>query len=231
MKRLFVILLMTLVLALPLFSIAGKVSYIEGQVMINYAMAELRQEVREGDFISTQKGKLEITLDDGTLVRVGPESKVYMESLKEEKGRKKVSIKVALGRFWTKVKKLVAKDEYNVSFRTGTAGVRGTVYRIDQYADDSAQLFVYDGKVEVRGEKPSGGTDQMPAVAAEIDGPVEIEGPQEVSMEEWVKIVKRLNRIAISPEGVPTDPAEFDLEKDKQDPWVQWNLQRDGMND
>ncbi|HDZ24528.1 MAG TPA: hypothetical protein ENH70_08335 [Desulfobacteraceae bacterium] len=230
MKRLFMISFITLVLVVPLLAITGKVTYIEGQVMINYGVVELRQEVHEGDFIATRKGKVEITLNDGTLVRVGPDSRVYMESLKEEKGRKKVSIKVALGRFWTKVKKLVAKDEYNVSFRTGTAGVRGTVYRIDQYADDSARLFVYDGKVEVRGEKPLSGTDQMPAVPAEIDGPVEIEGPKEVTMEEWVKIVKRLNRIAISPEGIPTDPEEFDLEKDKKDPWVLWNLKRDGVS-
>lgn len=231
MKRLLLISFVIFALAVPLFAISGKVSYIEGQVMINYAVAELRQEVREGDFISIQKGKLEITLDEGTLVRVGPDSKIYMESLKEEKGRKKVSIKVTLGRFWTKVKRLVSKDEYNVSFRTGTAGVRGTVYRLDQYADDSAQLFVYDGKVEVRGEKPSEGADQMPAIPAEIDGPVEIEGPKEVSMEEWVKIVKQLNRIAISPEGVPTDPVEFDPEKDRQDPWVSWNLERDKVSE
>ncbi|HDS03679.1 MAG TPA: hypothetical protein ENN72_08245 [Firmicutes bacterium] len=229
MKRLLIFLLSVFAFSVSLMAMKGKVTYIEGYAQVNYAPAELRQIVQQGDYIQTHRGKIEIALNDGTLVRIGPDSKVYFESLTEEKGKKKVSIKVTLGRFWTKVKKLVARDEYNVTFRTGTAGVRGTVYRLDQFEDNSARLFVYDGRVEVKGERPVFEKDPSLLEPQEINGPVEIEGPREVSMEEWVKIVEKLNVIAISSQGSPTEPAPFDAEEDKKDPWVQWNLERDAL--
>ncbi len=226
-KNLLMIAVFVLLCAASASALSGKVTYKEGNTFINYAVPKLRQCVNEGDLISTEKGRMEITLEDGSIVRIGEHSRIYFEKLRYEEKNKKISIKVTLGRFWTKVKKLVKGDDYNVSFRTGTAGVRGTSYRIDQFADDSALLNVYTGTVAVAGKRPAADTASDAQDVHEISGPEEVQGPSEITMEEWVKIVESMNSISVDAGGNPTEPEPFDIEKDREDPWVNWNLKRD----
>ncbi len=211
-----------------IWAIEGIVTFIDGKAQVNYAPVKLRQKIKEKDYITTNNGKLEITLSTGTIVRVGENSAIHFEKLNENQGKRTVSVRVALGKFWTKVKKLTGNDEYNVSFRTGTAGVRGTVYRIDQMKDNSADLFVYEGSVEVKSNPPQKKEPPKDGAVEEIDGPEEVSGPSEVSMEEWTEIVKELMVIHISADGTPTEPKEFDPNAQQQtDEWVKWNTEQD----
>jgi len=48
----------------------------------------------------------------------------------------------------------------------------------------------------------------------------------EVSMEEWTVIVKAMQQISISPQGVASTPQDIDPKADA-DAWVKWNQERD----
>ncbi len=45
-------------------------------------------------------------------------------------------------------------------------------------------------------------------------------------MEEWVVIVKAMQQISISSQGVALKPKDFDPQADADD-WVNWNRERD----
>ncbi len=222
-----------------IFGMTGKVTYIEGSVYINYSPADLNQVVKKDDLITTHEGRVEIELSDGNVIRIGENSRIYISELHKKK-RKKITVKVFLGKLWAKVKKIVKeKDEFTVKFRKGTAGVRGTVYRVNQYSDDSAEIYVYEGSIKVKGEKPVSDKDKKDKTGKktkselnrnekhEVEGPKEIKGPEEVTLKEWVKIVKKMNKIYISSRGKPDEPEEFNIEAERKKSWVNWNLKRD----
>ena len=45
-------------------------------------------------------------------------------------------------------------------------------------------------------------------------------------MEEWHVIVKSFQQVSISPQGVASQPKDFDPKTDADD-WVKWNQERD----
>jgi ferric-dicitrate binding protein FerR (iron transport regulator) len=232
MKKKFFISLFYFFCVFNIIALNGKITYLKGSVYINYAPADLDQKVEEKDLITTHEGRVELTLSDGNIIRIGENSRVHIDNLKKKKNKdKKISVKVFLGKIWTKVKNIVKeKDEFSIKFRMGTAGVRGTVYRLNQYEDDSAEIYVYEGKVEVSGIKKETikkDTKKNEGKRHEIEGPEEIEGPKEVTLREWVKIVEKMNKIYITSKGEPEDPKEFKMKKEKNKEWVKWNLKRD----
>jgi len=144
---------------------------------------------------------------------------------------KKVKVDLGGGKVWANVKKLVTADsKVEVKTVNAVAGVRGTVYRVNVDEDNSATVKVYDGTVAVAGvpkeaAKPSG----------QFTAPVPVAGPQqvpppyhEVSMEEWTVIVKAMQQITVSPQGVASKPQDFTPQQDMDD-WVKWNQERDKL--
>jgi hypothetical protein len=55
----------------------------------------------------------------------------------------------------------------------------------------------------------------------------EVEGPREVTREEWEHIVERESQIVISADGTASPPEKFDPATEAEDGWVQWNRKRD----
>jgi hypothetical protein len=49
-------------------------------------------------------------------------------------------------------------------------------------------------------------------------------------MEEWTVIVKAMQQISISPQGVASQPQDFTPQQDMDD-WVRWNQERDKQGD
>ncbi len=177
-----------------------------------------------------KKSRMEVRFPDGTIMRLAEKSHLKLNQLsynKQTEG-KNVKVDLSIGKLWAKVKKLTTPDS-SVEVRTSNAvaGVRGTVYRVNVEDDKSAVVKVYDGSVYVA--NPPRDTSQ----AAKVTSPHEVSGPHavsppyhEVSMEEWTTIVKAMQQITISPQGVPSKPEDFDPKADSDD-WVKWNQERD----
>ncbi len=178
-----------------------------------------------------EKSRLEIRFPDGTIMRFAAKTHVRMNELafNRKTDSKNVKVGLSVGKLWANVKKLTTSDSaVEVRTSNAVAGVRGTVYRVNVEEDKSALVKVYDGSVYVANpprdsSKPMGGA----TAPHEVAGPHEVPPPyHEVSMEEWTEIVKAMQQISISPQGVPSKPQDFDPKADADD-WVKWNQERD----
>jgi hypothetical protein len=185
------------------------------------------QEIRVG-----ANSKIEIRFPDGTVMRLAEKSRLVMDEVlyNRKTENKNVKVNLAVGKLWANVKKLVTPDSM-VEVRTSNAvaGVRGTVYRVNVEEDKSALVKVYDGSVYVANPPK----DESGKPPGEVSAPVAVPGPHEVpppyhevTMEEWQVIVQAFQQVTISPEGVASQPQDFDPEADADD-WVKWNQERD----
>ncbi len=185
------------------------------------------QEIKVGE-----RSRIELRFPDGTVMRFAERSTVKMDDIiYDAKSKdKKVRVDMTGGKLWANVKKLVTTDsKVEVKTVNAVAGVRGTTYQVNVDEDNSAMVKVYDGSVYVDGKKP-GAAAQAPAPTGP---PVEVPGPHavpppyhEVTMEEWHVIVKSFQQVSISPQGVPSEPKDFNPQQDMDD-WVKWNQERD----
>lgn len=175
--------------------------------------------------------RLEMVLPDRSIVRFSEKTKfkIVQADVKAD-GKRAVGISVTFGKIWTNVRKVLPGkgDKFEISCQNAVTGVRGTIYRMDVEADQSALVKVYDGEVSVAGvskkQQPS-----APAVGPPkpVAGPSVIEGPKPVSMEKWVYIVKSMQKIQITAGGQAREPEEFTEASELTDEWAQWNKLRD----
>lgn len=204
----------------------GKISHVKGDAWVfrggSKTTAKAGFVVKNGDTIKTGKeGKVEIRFQNGTVTRLGSYS-----TLKLNKGKQGLTVDTKKGHTWSKVKK---GAKYSNKTPNAIAGVRSTVFRVAVDEKESTLVRVYEGQVEVKtwldalDQLEEGGDTGWP--------PKEVEGPKEVSLKEWIKIVDRMMQVYIPATGVPEDPAPFDPEEDAKDPWVAWNLERDELVD
>lgn len=185
------------------------------------------QEVRVGE-----KSRIEIRFPDGTAMRFSENSRVNLNDVfyNKQSGSKSVKVGLSVGKLWANVRKLTTSDS-NVEVRTSNAvaGVRGTVYRVNVAEDKSAVVKVYDGSVYVANPPrdaatPSGAVQQP----VQVPGPHQVPPPyHEITMDEWHVIVKSFQQVTISPQGVASEPQDFNAQEDAADDWVKWNQERD----
>jgi hypothetical protein len=186
---------------------------------------------REHEVRVAEKSRIEIRFADGTVMRLSERSHLKMNELSFNKQTtgKTVKVELGVGKLWAKVKKLTTTDSsVEVKTSNAVAGVRGTVYRVNVNDDRSALVKVYDGEVYVANPPRDAGKASGTLMAPhEVAGPHAVPPPyHEVSMEEWTTIVKAMQQISISPQGVPSKPQDFDSKADADD-WVKWNQERD----
>jgi hypothetical protein len=184
-------------------------------------------EVRVGD-----KSRIEIRFPDGTIMRLSERSRLAMSEIQYDKKSesKKVRVNLGVGKLWANVRKLITPDS-SVEVKTGTAvaGVRGTVYRMNVEEDKSSLVRVYDGSVAVSSlpKEESGKPSTHYSTPVPVPGPHEVPPPMhEVTMEEWHVIVKAMQQVSISSQGVASKAEDFDAKADADD-WVKWNQERD----
>ncbi len=179
--------------------------------------------LREGDEVATQKRtRLELTLADGSVVRLGPLSRARLEiaAFGKSPEERKVSARLLVGNVWANVAKAVGgESRFEVKTENAVAGVRGTTFRVDAAHDKSVVVRVYSGTVAVAGgalprpeHRPGEPRHQVP-------------GPQEVTREQWERIVTTMMQVRVSAAGEPEEPRSFALAPD--DAWESWNRQRD----
>ena len=181
----------------------------------------------ECEVFTNADSRLEMILPDRSIVRFSEKTKFRLvQADTGENGKRTIKISITIGKIWTNVRKslLGGDDKFEISCQNAVAGVRGTVYRMDVEADQSALVKVYEGEVSVAGKRqpPVSATGPPKPVA----GPVAVEGPKPVSMEEWVYIVKSMQQIFIAANGQAKKPEGF-TESEDMDDWVKWNRKRD----
>ncbi|MBI5067459.1 MAG: FecR domain-containing protein [Deltaproteobacteria bacterium] len=214
----------------------------------------------ENDTVETQgRTRLEITLRDQSVVRVGPRSRVQLSAavFGRSLDDRKVAARLVVGDMWAKVAKAVGgESKFEVQTANAVAGVRGTTFRVDARADRSVVVKVYGGSVAVAGKGPiprptHGGDDkddapppQAPAQgAAPAPAPAQgqlaapggkkerrqVAGPGEVSREAWEKLVGEMMQVRVAADGTPAEPEPFALAGAKADEFEAWNRERDAM--
>ena len=140
---------------------AGKVTFLEGSATRTpkdgpaVAVAD-GAELLDGDTLETAAGgRLELTLEDGSVARLDEKSKLVVDSvskLSEESWAVKLTL--TLGQIWSKVTRKVGEGAgYEVQTERAVAGVRGTEFLVEAAGEHTIE--VYEGAVEVgvRGEQ------------------------------------------------------------------------------
>jgi len=219
----------------------GLVTYADGQVkksrvdQENWENAPVNTEVVSGDKVRTyRESRAELDLASLDIIRLAPRTIIDVVKLYEETKEKKVatSIQVEQGELWASVHEVDMNTEFDISAPVAAAAITGTVLRMKVNDDTTTQIKVYNGEVEVSGkmlqQEESSQTQPQSLAPHEVQGPQEIPGPIEVSLEEWVQIVKALQQITINHRGQILSYGDFSPEdSDEKTKWVNWNKERD----
>jgi hypothetical protein len=181
--------------------------------------------VYEGDALETaRRTRLEVKLADGSLLRLGPLSKVHLRTATfgEAPEDRKVTADLAIGNLWARVAKAVGGEaRFEVQTENAVAGVRGTTFRVDAAKDRSVVVRVYGGTVAVA----AGPVPRPGHAGGKRPERRQVAGPTEVTRERWERIVTSMMEVRVSAGGVPGDPSAFALADG--DAWERWNLERD----
>ena len=209
---------------------AAEVTFLEGHAghtPVGAASAtplKTGDQLTQGEIVQTEsRSRLELRLDDKSLLRLGPGSQLKLtEANFASDGTRKLSVKLFFGNLWARVTSAVNGDQrFAVETENAVAGVRGTTFQVDARTDKSVLVRVFDGAVAVA--QPQAEPAKNPAGTLRH----EIAGPQEVTRAAWEKLVGAQMQIVVSKKGVPGEPAPIapaDIEKDT---WVKWNQERD----
>jgi ferric-dicitrate binding protein FerR (iron transport regulator) len=186
--------------------------------------------LQAGCEVSTgENSRLELILPDNSIIRFAENTSFkLLQADVGTAGQRDVKIFISLGKIWSNVRKaLGGKGGFEVSCENAVAGVRGTIYRVNVEDDKSALVKVYDGEVSVAA--PINNREQGTPVAGPpqpVPGPRKVAGPKQVSMEEWIYIIKSMQQIRIKADGSAEEPKDFTEAEDRDD-WVDWNKSRD----
>ncbi len=182
--------------------------------------------VHAGDVLETRRRtRLEVKLADDSVLRLGPLSRavVAQAAFGASVEERRVSARLVVGKIWANVAKAVGgQARFEVQTDNAVAGVRGTTFRVDAAKDKSVVVKVYSGTVAV-----AAGPIPRPEHGGAKPERRQVPGPQEVTREQWEKIVTTLMQVRVSAAGVPTEPEPFALSQAGADAWEEWNRSRD----
>lgn len=216
----------------------AKITFYTGEVQVQKPQKEawdkalFNQPLNSGQKVKTQdESRAEIGFADGSIIRIDSNSKLDIIDAKKDKGgAQTATAKVWSGKVWANVNKMSKKTKFQIESPTAVAAVRGTVYRMAVSPDRTTKIAVYSGEVAVDNKPIVKFMEEKKAKAGgkpgEIEGPTQIAGPTEVTLEQWVQIVKAQMEITIHPDGT-YDIVNFNPIIDSQDDWVRWNQERD----
>lgn len=217
--------------------------------------AQIDMPLFPGDCVKTGKeSRCEITYSNGSVVRLDQNTEFELFFPKTEKDKKAKDNSLRLGRIWSNIVKLLqGRESFDIRTPTAVAGVRGTVYQIE--CDDTHSNFkVFKGAIGVTPLDKEG----MPAEKAfELEtGEMFIlvnnfeeykkqhrkafkrfREEQEKEFEQYKRKEKQAYEDLREKELKAFRKFmqyhillhEFDMEKEKKDEWVRWNLKRDKM--
>lgn len=189
---------------------------------------KLKAAIMDGDRIKTLvESRCEITLTDGTIIRIGENSSFHFIDVNLKSSVHKLKAELPQGDSWVNASSTkAAKKDFQLKAPTAVCAIRGTIYRVE--ADSTTTCKVYEGKVDVG--PPTVWSASMPkekriGPPQQVPGPTQIPGPYEVTLEQWQQIV-RGQQIIVRKDGKFAKSA-FDEKADEMDEWVKWNKQLD----
>jgi len=220
----------------------GVITYLEGQVQVKrsgetqWSSARANMILLENDQIKAlSQSRAELILDNQSVMRLSENTLLTIHKLEEERATQKETARMDIptGKVWVRMAKLFnPASRYDVKTPTVIAGVQGTVYQVIVAGDQSTTIQVFQGAVNIYNPFPKA-PPSRPGKAIGVEEPHEVVGPQEVpgpttvSREEWTQIVlHQFQQITVTGRGIP-HPTSFDLNKERQTEWVQWNEERD----
>ena len=221
----------------------GIVTYTDGTVKKRSEEVELwkdapiNTDVLSGDKVRTyERSRAEIDLAALDIIRLAPKTIIDVLKLYEETKEKKVQTKIKLnsGEVWASVHDVEMDTEFDISAPVGAAAITGTVLRLKVEEDSTAQLKVYKGEVKISTvpEKTDVEPKTIPTLKKphQVEGPTEVAPPHEVTLEEWVYIVKSMQQITFNKKGKIVSMGTFSsTDKDEKSSWVKWNFKRDSL--
>ncbi len=126
--------------------IAATIGALKGKATVNKKPAKSGQALSAGDVIATKKGELDIHMNDGSRVRLGPGARLEIGKISDEEG---VSVSLALGKLYSWI---TPGTPYEVVTGNAVAGVRGTKFFIEEKKRKS-YFCVCEGTIGVKGPK------------------------------------------------------------------------------
>ncbi|KAA0227577.1 hypothetical protein EDS67_15300 [candidate division KSB1 bacterium] len=220
----------------------GLFTLVEGDVKkkqlqdLDWIRAQLKTNVYTGDKVRTLlKSRAEMQLAEIDLIRLAPKTTIDIVKLYEETKEKKLETKIKLeqGDIWGKVKSVDANSTFDVSSDFAGAAITGTVFRLNHDSTkQETQLKVYTGEVKISNapEKMDTLTPQTigGSQRRQIEGPRQVPGPTQISLDQWVYLVRNMQQITIGANGKVKSTGSFKAnDRDEQTDWVKWNLARD----
>jgi hypothetical protein len=130
----------------------GEISFLQGRAFIQRGVriipAKIKDPVNAGDTISVEEGsQASINLYNTGLIKITEKSKFEIP-LKEENNERTSSVSLFFGSLWTKAKKLVKGESFEIKTPTATAGVRGTEFGVDfDPSSNTMETAVEEGHV------------------------------------------------------------------------------------
>jgi hypothetical protein len=206
------------------------------------ARLKLGQHLRTG-----AKSRAELAFGDGTVVRLGPATRMRLQLDKPAAGGMRTMLQAWSGQLWAKVTK--GRGQFAVASNQAVAAVTGTTFRVEVSPTKTAAV-VYEGSVGVQAEPAANEAaeavlDRAPQQQTAIPKPQEIgkpqvidkpyaivsspvhvvAGPHQVSRDEWLQLVAN-QRIDVGGDGEAV-VSEVTPGGEAQQEWVNWNRGRD----
>jgi len=221
----------------------GIVTYTDGTVKKRnievdlWKDAPINTDVLSGDKVRTyEESRAEIDLAKLDIIRLAPKTIIDILKLYEETKEKKAQTKIKLntGEVWASVHDVEMDTEFDISAPVGAAAITGTVLRLKVDEDSTAQLKVYKGEVKITTVPEKTGLEPQKIKPLkkphQVEGPTEVAPPREVSLEEWVYIVKSMQQITFNKKGKILSIGNFSAkDKEEKSTWVKWNFKRDSL--
>lgn len=166
----------------------------------------------KGDAVSTgADGYAELIIDNQSVLRLHRETEIRLSSIQEPrtpdaKDSRAFATRIALlrGKTWTHVQKWAGGIvSYQIQLPTAIAGVHGTVFESEVKTDSSSSVGVVEGEVGV-GKDLEGAPKPKASLA-----PKQVSGPKEVSLDQWIRLVKTGMILNVPKSGVPGEPVAW----------------------
>ncbi len=217
----------------------GLVTYVEGMAKkqklqdVDWLSVAENTPVISGERVRTfSESRAELELAKMDRIRMAPKTTIDILKLYEESKEqvRESTVLLQSGDIWANIAKKDEKVKFSINTPVAAAAITGTTLRLSADADSTAELKVYTGEVVIS-NVPADSVKTVKKASLQpyqVEGPKQIAGPREVSMQEWTLIVKSMQKVRVNKHGQIQQTGSFSSsDPDEQSDWVKWNQEMD----